>query len=151
MLRRHERTVMGGGKARMAGRYPVQVAHEWGQRPRNRCSTVRCPARLSGGPTSAVSLRLPGLVVVRPHPLAVTHAAHCGFRLDDDPATSAPDQVSTPRDRQPALLDEGPKGVDDQFRVPVRPLPRRLRRGVLGSTPGGCRRFYFPLFSLHNI
>lgn len=52
VLRRHERTVMGVGKARMAGRYPIQVEHERGQRPHNRCSTVRRSARLSGGPTS---------------------------------------------------------------------------------------------------
>ena len=38
-------------------------------------------------------------------------------RLDDYPAAAASEQISTPRDRQCALLDEGPERVDDHCRV----------------------------------
>ena len=51
-------------------------------------------------------------------------------RLDDYPAAAASEQISTPRDRQYALLDEGPERVDDHCRVLV--CLSRGRRGLRG-------------------
>ena len=41
-------------------------------------------------------------------------------RLHDDPSAPASDDVAAARDRQRALLNQGPQRVDDRRRVPVR-------------------------------
>ena len=76
-LRRYERTVMGVENARMAGRCPVQVEHERGRRHDGMDDVPSGSTFGWSDPGGFVPLTGPR--VVRPHPLAVAHAAHHGF------------------------------------------------------------------------
>ena len=130
VLRRHERTVMGVENARMAGRCPVQLEHERGRRHDGMDGVSSGSTFGWADPGGFVPLTGLGRRSTPSSRGSACRALRLR-RLDDNPATPASDQISTPRDRQPALLDQGPEGVDNQLRVPVRLLPRRLRRQPL--------------------
>ena len=125
VLRRHERTVMGVKNARMAGRYPVQVEHERGRRHGGMVGChdegvhrARWPGRHDVGLAGAQPMfhdvpsgstfgwTGPGgfapLIGLRrrstPSPRGSACRALRLHRLDDDPATPASDQISTPLD-----------------------------------------------------
>ena len=134
VLRRHECTVIGVENARMAGRCPVQVEHERGRRHGGMDGVSS--GSTFGWATPVVSFHSPGLVVVRPHPLAAAHAAHYGFdgstmiRPRPRPTRYPPRGITSlpcwTRGQRASTIISALLSVF---------VPRRLRRQPLGERP----------------